>query len=521
VRRISKALLPTLALSSLISVVAACSDDAPAEKAEGNKDDKSGASNMAVLADNAHGVGGEPIAMDDTTITFNDNAESATFKVNDILAPKERIKKPYLRKITGIEKKPGGQVVFKTVNASMTELFKVAHIHQKINFEDTRNAAPNSEFIQTQSINDSFIRPLSPTIEPLPASATFTFGGKKIEFGGNGYFDSSMTYLRLAGGVEFDYDYEAWYDWTPTLVRLVASGSFDMRLAARAGAAGSVTTDLVAEEWPIKPHLVTLYFQAGPVPIFIDVNLAFESKIDVQFTGAVEMQSSTTTRFGLKAGAEYRNGNWSSINEMTSGYQDEFSMTGEASATIGFHPIDTKLQFQFYGLIGPFLELDPYGTIEGTLVEGTLQRTLGLKGSVGGNVEVLGYKLAEVKLDLFDWKTELDTMQACMSAASTRDGGAAGVDRCKLDTLRNCIQNGGGAGCVSLPQPGGGGNACGSPQNYDAICDVGKLLQCRCEKLYAGRSDAGVTAPPGDGGDCYAKYCQPCTKDQAVCPTTF
>lgn len=511
--------LPTLSLAGFIGIMTACSDDKATEGAAPPPDSP----NKATLADNSHGVRTEPTAMDDGTITFADNEETAAFGMGDVLAPRERIKKPYLRKILGIDRK-GGRIVFKTRNASLTELFKEAHIHQKIEFGDPKWTVMNPEVMPAQpkaqpfTLGSGEIRPKK--LEAFPGgSATFTFGGKTIELGSGGaYFDPRESYVQVGGGIEFDYDYNAWYDPTPTLVHLAASGWFQAKLGAKAGASGSVTGNLFEEVWPYKPHLGTIYFQAGIVPIFIDVNLAFATKIDATLGGKVDVHAATTVHFAMKAGVHYEHGRWSPIKELSTSMQDELQVSGDATLAIGAHPIDTKLQFQLYGLIGPFVELDPYLSIEGNLLDGSLARTIGLKGSAGGNIEVLGYKLGEFKLDLFDWKHELDTMQACISANYTGDGGTAGSDRCKLETLRNCVNNRGGVGCVSLPQPGGGGTACGAPDNHDSLCDIGKLLQCQCEKLYANKPGAAKpAAPAGADGDCFARYCTPCTKEQTVC----
>ena len=505
-------LLPTLSLAAVIGVVTACSDERPAE---GSATTPLDSPNKATLADNAHGVRGEPLEMDDFTVTFADNGETASFEVGDVIAPRERIKKPYLRKILGSDRKDG-RLIFKTRSSSLTELFKEAHIHQKISFGDSRWTSMNPAVMEAPPTKQSLslgsgLRPQ--TVEALPGgSASFNFGGRKLEFGAaGGYFDPSESYVQVGGGIEFDYDYEAWYDPTPTLVHLAASGWFQTKIGAKAGAEGSVSGNAFEEEWAYKPHLGTIYFQAGLIPIFIDVNLSFATKIDATLGGKVDVHAATTSHFAMKAGVHYERGSWSAINELSSSLQDELQVTGDATLAIGAHPIDTKLQFQLYGLIGPFVELDPYVSIQGNLLDGSLSRRIGLKGSTGGNMEVLGYKLGEFKLDLFDWYHDLDTMQACISANYTSDGGTAAPDRCKLETLRNCVNNRGGVGCASL--------ACGSPDSYDAICDIGKLLQCQCEKLYSNKpSAAAPTALPGDEGDCFARYCSPCTKEQTVCP---
>lgn len=499
--------LSAAALAALLGVLAACKDD-KSEEAEKVPPESP---NQATLADNAHGVKREPLAMDDGSITFADDEESKTFAMGDVLAPRERIAKPYLRKITGVERK-GGRATFKTQNATLTQLFKVAHIHQKIAFGDPKWTAMNPEvMVKPQSAPAAgMIRPLE--FEALPsAAATFKFGGKEIDFGIDGaYFDPSESYVQVGGGIEFDYDYEAWYDPTPTLIHLAASGWFQAKVGARFGASGSVSKNLWEQEWPFKPHLGTIYFQAGIIPIFIDVNMLFATKIDASINAKIDVHAATTVHYGIRAGVHYEHGSWAPVSEMTNEMQDELSVTGNATVALGAHPIDTKLQFMLYGVIGPYLELDPYVSVSGGLHSGDFKREIGLKGSAGGNVEVLGYKLADFKVDVFNWSHPLDTMKACVSSSRLEDGGTVSADRCKLEPLKNCVGARGGAVCAE--------RACGSQEGYDSICDIGKLLQCECERLYSREEpQTQPVAPPGADGDCFKKYCAPCNKDQTVC----
>lgn len=501
--------LGAASLVALLGVLAACKDD----KVEDEKAPPE-SPNRATLADNAHGVKREPLAIDDGTITFADDEESKTFAVGDVLAPRERIAKPYLRKITGVERK-GGRAIFKTQNAALTQLFKQAHIHQKIAFGDPKWTSMNAEvMVKPQSAPAAgLIRPLE--FEALPsAAATFKFGGKPVDFAIDGaYFDPSESYVQVGGGLEFDYDYEAWYDPTPTLVHLAASGWFQAKVGARFGASGSVSGNVFDEAWPYKPHLGTIYFQAGLVPIFIDVGMVFATKIDTSINAKIDVHAATTVHYGMRAGIHYERGSWTPINELTNELQDELSVNGSATVSLGVHPINTKMQFMLYGLVGPYVELDPYMSVSGGLHAGDFKREIGLKGSAGGNIEVLGYSLGDFKVDLFDWSHELDTMKACISASRLDDGSTLGTSRCKLGPVKNCAsaRTGGGAACAAP--------VCGSPDGYDAICDVDRLFQCECEKLYL-REEPGRApiAPAGADGDCAKRYCAPCTKDQTVCP---
>jgi hypothetical protein len=553
-------------LAAVAATIVACSsssDPSPTSIPSGAS--SGGQSNAGTLAPHAHTVQSAPMAMDDASITFADNAETEALAPGDTIVSATRTDAPYLRTIESAAI-ANGQVTFTTTDAALTDLFSSLHISQVIALDDPDNATGNSALTSgltgtgddaggddagtsadampgdddagTSDAGDDAAasepdaQPKSPGAHPLylhPLDQTVTPG--TFSPGGNARIspsvgisiDASESYVKVSGGVQFDYDYDSIFNPAPTSMTLALNGALAVHIGGEVTGKAGVSYRTAAVSWA-SPTIAVLWFQVGVVPVPVVVTLDLATQFFGQFKGDIRFHTGTTMTFALQEGVQYKDGALSPLNTQTFSKVDEPFMLegGGANLDLSFYPAITTLYMKPFKVVGPFVQLKPVLEVECNEFTGTAPNTssvqfygdVGVQPTLGGDVNVFGFQktVGPFNLPKIDKHYLLGTIAEACAVPQT---GPKGVQYCNESALRSCLSAGPtNNGCAKQAQTSATGTICGAPANQDVSCDFDQLLPCLCNAA----SGTSTSSSSSDGGDCYAQHCVACSKSTLVCP---
>ncbi len=224
-------------------------------------------------------------------------------------------------------------------------------------------------------------------------------------------------YIGFEPGIDIGIDIE---DWEIVEFHAIASGDvfFDCDLQA------SLTGDInYSRDTTLATYSWTFTQWVGWIPIVEVVELSFVAGFDV--VGSSE--NIITTGFDhsahTAAGAQYYYGEWSTIWERTV-EQNAHPTTWSSTSDIDVRGyVIPRVSVLFYGIAGPYIEVEPYLGIRGEFNAGggsrgasaALMEMLdgyrywwelyaGITGRLGFEVTILSWELVDYYVDLFDWR---------------------------------------------------------------------------------------------------------------------
>ena len=210
----------------------------------------------------------------------------------------------------------------------------------------------------------------------------------------------------------------------------VASGdlTFNCDIEATLGGSLSYSADTTLASFS------QVYVQfIGWVPVVEVVTLSFIGGFDVQANGSGSVSTGFDHSNIISVGAEY-DGSWESVweyNPTLSGHQTNWSAGADLEIRGYVCPV---VSVDLYGILGPYIKVEPYlgfnaGTSKDRLnvsdrnssdsfhyvnsggsfsPKSWWELVGGVTGTLGFDISILGYSLADFNTSLFEWETVLD-----------------------------------------------------------------------------------------------------------------
>lgn len=162
------------------------------------------------------------------------------------------------------------------------------------------------------------------------------------------------------------------------------SADFDILLEAKTSA------DVISPQIKIAGITRPFYGQIGPVPVLGYVELALNGGLEAKATAKGSIQAGYVSSHSIEVGAEWQDGpGWSPVFQSQNSF-DAREPTLEAGTLSGQIDVTTKLFLKpeikiiLYGVVGPFLNVEPYGQFTMTFGTGAC----GMKSEAGINSEI-------------------------------------------------------------------------------------------------------------------------------------
>ncbi len=147
-------------------------------------------------------------------------------------------------------------------------------------------------------------------------------------------------------------------------------------------------------------------FPIGPVPCFVELSFVagFETQLDVEGT----IKSGFDSEASIELGAVYNYGSgwddiWNTNFEINS-HPIEWELTGDVYAK-GY--ITPQLSLKVAGVLGPYMELEPYLKFDGNVIVPTSwewELLGGVDANLGFEIEILSFSLADFYTTLANWE---------------------------------------------------------------------------------------------------------------------
>lgn len=164
--------------------------------------------------------------------------------------------------------------------------------------------------------------------------------------------------------------------------RGVATGSLDLDLALVLEADG--TLGELKHDVEFFTFTRPFFMQLGPVPVVGYVELMLTGAVTAKATAKASFEAGFNANSSVELGAEYENDSWTAVTDNTANFNPTVPSIGnstlngsmEIEAKVAMKP---RLQIIFYGLVGPFAQVEPFGSATLTLAASTC----GIKGASG------------------------------------------------------------------------------------------------------------------------------------------
>ncbi|MDH3269931.1 MAG: Ig-like domain-containing protein [Gemmatimonadota bacterium] len=316
-----------------------------------------------------------------------------TFEIGTVMVGTQDL--GFLRRVTSVST-AGDVITLQTTQAALSDVIEEGSLDTTIDLIFSAGAP-------------SLIGPVTPgevrwgaaTFTPLVPGATLTAAGialsnldicKLLETQGGPGCPSAIKKLEIkTGTLDFGPSFDLSASWSGLslssfegVVDGTVKADFDLVLQAE----GSIS--------PIKPQIdiaeITRPFYAmiGPVPIIGYVELGLKGGLEAKATAKGSIEAGFTNTHSVRVGANWSDsGGWSPVFESDRTFDAKLPSLAEGtlSAQIDVETtlfLKPELKIIFYGLVGPFANIEPFGKF--TLTFGTA--ACGMKSEAGINSEI-------------------------------------------------------------------------------------------------------------------------------------
>lgn len=291
---------------------------------------------------------------------------------------------PFLRKVIS-SNRSGGQLAVLTQPAALTDAILQGHV---------------------QSHRD----PLSEPVPQRPGQTALIIPVDKLalDFAGTKVIDTTGIKVNLnRGTVSFrpslDVDLQI-EDGTLTRFHAILSGDLEASMGVTITADRSFNRSFSTTIWQSPPYTVTQLVGVVPVVEVVTVSLVLSGDVHAGASGTIDL-GAASAKASLDAGAKYDNGEWSAIATPSIDFDARGpSLAASASAGASLR-LTTRIDVKFYDVVGPHLIVGAYArtNLSGSVANGVdWTGRVGMDGSFGGDLSVLGKNLASYNQLLFD-----------------------------------------------------------------------------------------------------------------------
>lgn len=229
--------------------------------------------------------------------------------------------------------------------------------------------------------------------------------------------------LALEAGVSVEAELTVLIDIRGRRLRrfeLIADGDIVIdagaRLDVRQGWSESWQADPIGDVRIAGPVVVMI----GPWPVVLSVELQAPMELTALIEGQLTADFGAYMELQMRAGVRYDGGRWQEISDVqfdTGAIGPNVSVAAEASLEASINP---RIHLVVYELFGPFIGLEPYagfrlreeyGNDGGSM---SWQLDAGMRGNVGGHIDVLGLFEADFDVELFDLHEDISSGNICL-----------------------------------------------------------------------------------------------------------
>jgi hypothetical protein len=185
---------------------------------------------------------------------------------------------------------------------------------------------------------------------------------------------------------------------------LVMHGDIDAQLALQLTAGGELSQSFTQSLWTAPPVVLTQFIGPFPLVETISVELVATGEAHAGATGTLTLGGLDATA-QLSAGAKFDGSNWSPVGTQTinlTPVQPSLAVNLQAGGSVS---LQARVAVRFYDIAGPYLGVGPYARAEiasQNLAAPTATGRVGLNGDFGGDVSILGHRIAGFDVQLFD-----------------------------------------------------------------------------------------------------------------------
>ncbi len=331
--------------------------------------------------------------LDEMSMVLLNTAPVAYYTPGNILvmAPCAQIPSGLMRKVVNFS--PAGNLIcMETVTATLEEAFDQV----RIDFSGDLKASDIVSF------------------HPLVDGVTYVPGGKDLSHTFNMNFEMTTdegVKLAVSGEVTISLGHDLTITvsgpfWNKKLSYLQAGGHGDVDATIDLEIGGELSVDKKIELFEVV--FATIYFQAGPVPVWMTPSVALVLELEAGVGASVT--TSVRDSVYVAAGIEYDKGEWSSYGTYDNHFSYEPpSLSTDLHASVAAGP---QLELNLYSIAGPFLFTPLYLELKADILDSPWWVLMGgFKADAGVEVEVLGVGM--------EWGTTIFDVSDTLAHAET------------------------------------------------------------------------------------------------------
>lgn len=183
--------------------------------------------------------------------------------------------------------------------------------------------------------------------------------------------------------------------------RAVANGSIQLSIVTTLAAGGEINKSGSIRLATFRQPFVMLI---GHVPVVGVVRLDFVAVFSVETAGPATITTGFNTENSVEVGTRYQNSAWEAVFETDGAFNPEDTSWDAVAGVEIKLSVRPEISIFFYGVIGPFLEIEPYLRFNGV----TSEESWSTKVSAAITAE-LGVKLRILWRQITNWSTSVSS----------------------------------------------------------------------------------------------------------------
>ena len=412
-------------------------------------------SNLCIIPDSVAQT--STVTADQLSFPSGVAGSAASCKVGDVVV--SGYNRGYIRTITAISA-TADALRFTTKQADLTDAVKNGKAHWVLDVARQPQPTPvagtstRSEALGTGDLSSGI--DLTGTTVYSDANTTVTITHGRIKLDASAIVNADVAHNDLN---RFDIN---------------TAGNVDADLAIKVDSTQPLSIDRSREVWSGHQLFFELF---GPVPVVIVAEVSVEAGAAVSLDCGVSSEIGAHITGGVTGGIHYDGTDWTEDGTSTLS-ADPIGPTMDRTVNVSIKPyLKIKVGYKFYGLVGPFAELQPYGLFTAQLApdpQWTLHAgaslTVGFEtAAIPFPVERPGWLWAKLKglLDKISARTISTELWSFDTTVASQTLGMGDTIGCNLD---------GGAGDMSRPPDLAGADMTGvdlaSPSDLASLSDL-------------------------------------------------